>query len=128
MGDVEGARKAFTDFYADLTEVLPMNNLVAELFANKLLPGDHKAKVECYSTQTERAQYFLDAVIKPSLKIGYTEQFYKLITIMESSDDSAVQFLANKMRKHGVVGVPSDFSDHKSKGIVTADRVVWHVF
>ena len=119
MGDVEGAKKVFTEFYADLTEVLPMNDLVAELFANKLLPGDHKAKVESLSTQKEKAQYFLDTVVKPSLSIGYTEQFNKLITIMESCDNGAVQFLANKIREHGVAGVPSVFSDDKSKGITS---------
>ena len=36
MDDVEGTMKVFTEFYAKLTEVLPMNDLVAELFANRV--------------------------------------------------------------------------------------------
>ena len=97
-----------------------------EFVANKLLPGDHKAKVESLSTQKEKAQYFLDTVIKPGLSIGYTEPFNKLIIIMESSDNGTVQFLAKEIQKR-VVGVSSIFSDDKSKGKAT-DRVVSHIY
>ena len=118
MDDVEHARKVFRVFYAKLSE-LSMNDLVAELYANELLPGDHKAKVESHGTQREKAQYFLDSVIKPSLNIGCTEPFNKLITIMESSDNYALQFLANQIRKYYGVGVPNVFSDDKSKGLAS---------
>ena len=46
MVKVEGAKRAFTKFYAKLTEVLPVNDLLADLYANRLLPGNHKAMVE----------------------------------------------------------------------------------
>ena len=104
MVDVEGAKRAFTAFYAKLTEALPIKDLLAELYANKLLPGNHKAAVESLSTKIEKAQYFLDEVIKPGLNIGYIGQFNKMITVMESSDDPVVNYLAKQIQEcaHGV--------------------------
>ena len=65
MIEVESAKKALTKFYAKIIEVLPMNNLLSDLRANKLLPDNHKTKVESLSTQKEKAKYFIDEVIKP---------------------------------------------------------------
>ena len=111
MVDVEGAKRAFIAFYAKLTETLPMN-LLAELYANGLLPGNLKTAVESLSTNKEKAHYFLDRVIKPSLNIGYIGQFNKMITFMESSDDPVVNYLAKQIQEcaHGVSLSSSDDS------------------
>ena len=90
--------EVFKKFYVRLTEV-PINDMIGELYANNLLPGDHKPKVESLSTQKEKAQHFLDEVIKPSLKIGYTIQFDIFIRIMESSDNGTLKHLAKEIRK-----------------------------
>ena len=79
-----------------LTE-LQINDMIGELYTNNLLPGDHMPKVELLSTSKEKAEHFLDEVIKPSLKIGYTEQFDILINIMESSDNGMLKFLAQEI-------------------------------
>lgn len=90
--------EVFTKFYVRLTE-LPINDIIGELYANNLLPGDHKSKVKSLSTPKDKAQHFLDEVIQPSLKIGYTEQFDILISIMESSDNGTLKHLAKEIRK-----------------------------
>ena len=97
MIEVDGAKKALTKFYAKIIEVLPINDLLSDLHANKLLPDNHKAKVESLSTQREKAKYFLDEVIKPGLSVGYIEQFNKMIAVMKSSDDSTVKHLAKQI-------------------------------
>ena len=113
MADVEGFKKAFREFYIKLTE-LPIKDMIEELYTKNLLPGDHKAKVKSLSTSKEMAQHFLDAVIKPSLEIGYTEQFEQLISIMESNDNRMLPFLAQQIREH-VTGVPTAVL-HSSSG------------
>ena len=113
MADVECFRKAFKEFHIKLTE-LPINDMIEELYTKNLLPGDHKAKVKSQSTPKEMAQHFLDAVIKPSLEIGYTQQFEQLISIMESSDNPALPFLAQQIRE-SMAGVPTAVL-HSSSG------------
>ena len=130
MVDVEGFRDAFKKFYVNLTKGLPMEDLTAKLYSSNLLPGDHKAKIDSLSTRREKAQHFLDAVIKPSLDIGYTEQFVNLICIMESSDNHASQFLANKIRESMgcLPGSSLHCSDGKGKyvyGLQVYNIVTW---
>jgi len=109
MAEVERIKKAFTKYYAKLTEALPMDDLLAELYANELLPGDRKAEIESRNTRKQKAQCFLDEVIKPGLSIGYTGQFNKMISVMESSDDPVVKYLANQIQEY-IHGVSSDSS------------------
>ena len=92
------AESAFQKFYPKLTKVLPMESLLAEFYSSSLLPGNHKAKIDALPTQKEKAGYFLDIVIKPGLEVGYTGQFDKMLTIMETSDDPAVKFVAKEIR------------------------------
>ena len=51
------------------------------------------------NTQKEKAQYFLDEVIKPGLNIGYTGQFNGMINIMETSDNPVVNYLAKQIQE-----------------------------
>lgn len=64
-----------------------------------LLPGDHKSSIDALDTQKQKAEYFLDHVIKPGLEVGYTEQFDKMLNVMETSDDPTVNFVADEIRK-----------------------------
>ena len=99
----------FMEFYEKLT-ALPIDDMIEKLYANNLLPGDHKDKVQSPSlTPKEKAQHFLDGVIRRSLEIGYTEQFEKLISIMELSDDPALKHLAKKIRERSLnlIGKPA---------------------
>ena len=118
MVDVKSAvitERAFKHFYTKLTQALPIKDLVAHFYANNLLPGNHKAKMETLGTPKEKTEYFLDEVIKPGLNIGYTGQFSKMVNIMESSDDPVVNFLATEI-KHYILGISSESDHHNDTG------------
>ena len=91
----------FKKFYSELTKVLPMiiNNLVTKLYSDKLLSGAHKGCIDSLLTTKEKTEYFLDKVIKPGLEIEYTKQFDEMLRVMKASDDSAVNYLVDKMQK-----------------------------
>ena len=118
---VEGAKRAFSKFYGKLIELLPMNDLLEDLRANKLLPGIHKAKIKSLSTQKEKARYLLDEVIKPGLSVGYIEPFNKMVTVMESSDRSMVKRLAKQIRTCSL-----DVSPNSSSSDDNGMRSVFH--
>ena len=95
----EIAERAFQKFYPKLSEVLPISSIVTDFYSQGLLAGDHKANIDALDTQKRKAEYFLDYVIKPGLKVGYTGQFDKMLRVMEISDDPAVQFVVGEIRK-----------------------------
>ena len=97
MVEPQNAERVIAEFYAELVEVLPINELLAVFRANKILCGNHKTKFKSLSTQKEKARYFLDEVIKPGLNVGRVDQFKKMISVMKSSDDSTVKHLAKQM-------------------------------
>ena len=111
MVEVESGKRAYKKFYEKLIEVLPINDLIADFCAHKLLPGNHKAIMESLSTQKEKAQYFLNEVIKPGLHIGYIGQFSKMIDVMESSDDPVVKYLVKQIQEYMLVASPSSSDD-----------------
>ena len=97
MVEVKGAERALTKYYAELIDTLPINDVLADFSANKLLRGNHKTKFKFLRTRKQKAQYFLDKVIKPSLSNGYIEQFNKMIAVMKSNDNSTVKHLAKQI-------------------------------
>ena len=76
-----------------------INNLVTTLYSSQLLSGDHKGCIDSLPTTKEKTEYFLDKVIKPGLEIEYTEQFDEMLRVMRNSDDSAVNYLVDKIQK-----------------------------
>ena len=99
----------FKKFYSELTKVLPMiiNILVTTFYSSKLLSGDHKGRIDSLPTDREKAEYFLDKVIKPGLEIKYTKQFDEMLEVMTNSDDPAVNYLVVEMQKCVSTSVPS---------------------
>ena len=99
----------FKKFYSELTEVLPtiIKNLVTKLYSNKLLSDDHKSNIAALTVEKEKAEYFLDKVIQPGLKIEYTELFDEMLKLMKTSDDRTVKYLVKKISdfKASVKGV-----------------------
>ena len=112
MVEVEGAKRAFQMFYEKLIQALPINDLLSDLYASKLLRGNAKAKVktkvESLCTQKEKAKYLLDEVIKPGLSVGNVEQFNKMIAVMESNDDPVVKRLAKQIKECALGVSPND--------------------
>ena len=90
----------FKEFYPKLLEILPVDCLITQFFSKKRLTSADKEKLEAFSTDKEKAKYFLDKVIEPGLKIGYMDQFNEMLALMGMNDDRpAVKFLASEMKK-----------------------------
>jgi len=89
----------FQDFSAKLVKTLPMDDdvFVAELFSAKLLPGDAKAQVKSKPTRANKAAYFLDHVIEPSLATTFSS-FNKLLKVMENNDYNGMKELAKLIK------------------------------
>ena len=94
------AESVFQNFYPKLLKVLPINSILTDFYSHGLLPGDHKANIDALDTQKRKAEYFLDYVIKPGIEVGYTGQFDNMLKVMETSDDPAVKFVAEEIRRY----------------------------
>ena len=76
-----------------------INDLVNKLYSAELLSGNHKDCIDSLASGKEKAEYFLDKVIKPGLEINYTKLFDEMLRVMESSDDPTVNYLVNEIHK-----------------------------
>ena len=109
-------REVYMDYYPMLIKVIPMDDVlfVAQLYAGQLLPGDAKDVIKSRPTRTEKAQYFLDNFIdKGFADDGSNNLFLALLDIMESSESSTLELLAEeiKWRIQGIVLLVSVFVD-----------------
>ncbi|XP_065898674.1 uncharacterized protein [Dysidea avara] len=95
----DSKKECFVKFYSMLTESLPMSGLTSRLYSQRLLPGSNKDKIDSLSTDKEKAQHFLDKVIKPGLEVGNTDPFDEMLRIMETSEDSTMKHVAGDMKK-----------------------------
>ena len=71
---------------------------MALLSEHELLPGDMENKIKAEATQVEKATYFINHVIKPSLDIDSTVYPEQLLVAMKESDYVHVKELANKIK------------------------------
>jgi len=76
----------FREFYAQLVELLPMDNdlFVTTLKMSCLLYGDACTHITSLSKQAEKAEHFLDHMILPSVKSGFGGRFTFLIMKVEA--------------------------------------------
>jgi len=93
----------YKEVYPELVRILPMDDVMftAQLYQRDLLPGDRKAEMESKSTRANKATYFLDHVITPSL----TNSFSTLLKVMEDSEYDAVKELAKLITTRLMEGV-----------------------
>ena len=73
------------------------STFLANLFSNDFLPGDMKAKIESLPTRSDKASYFLDHVIKPSLSGPNDSLMDKLVELIGRSEDLALKDLSEKL-------------------------------
>ena len=89
------ARELFDHYYQGLVHCLPMKNstFVSQLRKFNLISGNEvSTALESLSTSAEKASYFLDCVIKPSLAVSGDTCFSTLLTVMtESTMDNVVE-------------------------------------
>ena len=92
--------EVFKEFYSKLVETLPMNDalFIAKLYSCDLLPDDIKEYVQSLPTRANKAMYFLDHVIKPSVTTGVGSSFDQLLNVMEDSEHQGVKELAKLIR------------------------------
>ena len=92
--------ETFRQYYSRLVKTLPMNDdiFTAELYTNKLLPGDLKEHLESLPTSARKASKFLDIVIKPSIENNDVTRLSTLLIVMTDSDDSTVKRLAKEIQ------------------------------
>ena len=98
--------KVLKEFYSKLVKTLPMNDalFIAELYSRDLLPDDVIEHVQSLPTRADKAMYFLDHVIKPSVTTSVGSSFDQLLNVMEDGQDQCVKELAklikiNSLRK-----------------------------
>ena len=100
------AMKVLQKFYVKLITTLPMADTVflAKLYSHEILTHELKSTIQAISTQGDKAVFFLDHVIAPSVSIGHNEHLDALLTCMEEVEDLAVTTLAARIRKDLLTG------------------------
>ena len=96
MTEIKGIYDNHVD---DLVKSLPMDDthFITKLSSQQLLPGDTESKIKSFSTQSEKASYFLSHVIKPALDINDTSDFNKLLSVMQECGYNHVVNLSSKI-------------------------------
>jgi len=91
----------FREYYQEFVKCLPMDNptFLANLHSQGLLPDDMKNKIDSMETETAKASYFLDHVIKPRLATSDENLFEKLTTLIECSECEAPKNTNENLRR-----------------------------
>jgi len=76
---------------------LPYNS--ATLYAKGIISFEQKKKMDHYQTTDDKNRYFLDDVLIPGLQLRILEQFNGFISMLQESEDTAFQHLADKINK-----------------------------
>jgi len=94
------ALQVFQYHSPSLIQCLPMDDAVfiTTLHSNDLLPGNLKATVQSQPTSVDKALKFLDWAIEPFLKSNNVMPFYKLLTVMQTSDNDNIRRLATTIK------------------------------
>ena len=92
--------KVYKKYMEKLVTVLPMDDVLftTKLSANNILPGAIGAFMKSLPTQPNKADYYLNNVIKSSLDIGETRELETLITVMNKCGYPHVERLAKAMK------------------------------
>ena len=99
--------KVYQNNTEKLVTVLPMNDVkfATRLKENKILPDSVDAHIKSLPTESDKADYYLNNVIKKSLDIDETAEFENLLTVMEKCGHASVEKLATKMKSDLYKGV-----------------------
>ena len=92
--------KVYENNVDKLVKVLPMDDdgFIMKLSIKELLPNTLADQIKSLTSQSEKAIYFLNRSIKPSLEIDDVIELDNLLVVMEECGYSHVQRLATKMR------------------------------
>lgn len=100
----------YQKYFRDLIQSLPMDDslFIAMLSGYGLLPGDTESKINAKETQVEKASYFINHVIRPSLNIGNRVYPDKLLVAMTESGYEHVKELAHQIKSETSVPAHSN--------------------
>ena len=100
------AMKVLQKFYMELITILPMDDtmFLAKMYSRQILNHELKSSIQAISTQEDKAVFFLDHVIAPSVSMDHNEHLDALLNCMEEVEDLAVTTLAQRIRKDLVTG------------------------
>ena len=98
--EMSTAKAVFQNYYRELVNSLPMGDtkFIAALFTKGLLPDDSKERVGLLATGAEKATFFLDRVIEPSVTTNTGNSFETLLDVMEDCGYQHVKELAKTIR------------------------------
>ena len=93
--------KVYKAYMDKLVKALPMDDITftTNLAKHGILPDGVAAHIKSLPTQSVKADYFLNNIIKPSLDIDETFEFENLLAIMARCGYSHVERMANKMKR-----------------------------
>ena len=85
----EAVKEVYKDFRIRLLQSLPMNDILFLELLNKqnLFPGDLQAQTQAKDTPAEKAAWFLNNAIEPSLNVDKFEPLQKLLITMGNEKD-----------------------------------------
>ena len=90
---------ALVTFYDKITKALPVDDLLPELVAQRVITVDDKTIIVATGkTQSERTQYLLDHYVARPLSAGDPTCFHKLIDLMSNS--TKCKFLVSDIQHH----------------------------
>ena len=95
----EDVQRVYRKFYPKLLKVLPVEDLVLDLYHRELLSGYQKTTIDCYSNEKDKIKYFLDNVVYRGIQVEEFIHFNEMLTFMVGSDDIDAKSLANKIKK-----------------------------
>ena len=92
--------KVYEKNLTKLVNALPMDDVTftTQLRSKKILPAGVNAHIKSLPIVSDKADYYLNNVIKKSLDIGEITEFKNLLTVMEKCEYSHIERLANKMK------------------------------
>lgn len=94
--DCATAISQITTNYVEITN-LPINSILRELFAKKVIGHKEKEEMETLPMQSSRMEHLLDRIIFPSLKNDVSIKFKRFLEVMENSGDVSFTTMAKTL-------------------------------
>jgi len=90
----EKFRKVFTAYYARLSEVLPIEDMLPDLVSNELITMEEMEDILAEKTSSNKARALLRGPVWRSIEVGCLITFTGLLCLMRSSPSQACVLLS----------------------------------
>lgn len=89
----------YDEFFPQLVSLLPIKDPEFVKHLTRLFPDNVIKRVQAKPTRAEAAVYFLDSIIKPTIRSGDNETFKMLCLELEKCKNVHLKYLAQNMGK-----------------------------